>query len=346
MTSKTGLLILNVGTPEAPTVPAVKRYLKEFLSDPRIISLPKSLRLLFVHGFILPFRTRNSTHAYQAIWNSETGSPLMSHSVNFQKALQSVLGENYQVVLGMRYGKPSIQEAIEQFKQQGVHQIILAPLYPQYASASTGSALESVFDHLKSWIVMPSVQILEPFYDSSYYIQANANLIVPYLDQPWDSLLLSFHGLPFSQVKATETHTPLSCEKDLPCPKIEAHNQHCYRAQCYRTAHLLGQALQIREDQYQVCFQSRVGMNRWIGPDLESVLKRLIGEDKKNLLVACPSFVADCLETLEEIGIRAKQTWQKLGGASFTLIPCLNDDPNWVTGFSKILQTNNLAPAP
>lgn len=339
---KTGVLLINVGTPNKPDTASVRKYLAEFLMDKRVVSIPTLLRFLLVYGLILPFRSSKSAHAYQSVWDKNKGSPLLSISQAFAEKLQKHLGEKYVVVLGMRYGNPSIASALQQLLSQEIDNVIVAPLYPQYASATTSSAIEAVFDALKKQSIFPSLKTIDAFYHRQEYIQAKANIMRPFLEQKWDSILFSYHGLPFAQIKKSEKSTPLNCDKNLACPTINMVNRNCYRAQCYQTTELLAKALGLASSDYGVSFQSRVGKNRWIGPDTESALKALIQQGKKNVLVVCPSFVADCLETLEEISLRAKELWLSLGGESLTMIPCLNDSPEWIESFANIISFDSM----
>ena len=332
-----GVLLINVGTPAEPNTKAVRHYLAEFLTDKRVVSLPKFFRFLLVYGLILPFRSKKSAHAYQTVWDPEKGSPLLSISESFRQKLQIELGENFIVALGMRYGQPSIANAIDVLLAEQVDHILVAPLYPQYASATTSSALEQVYEVVSQKNIFPAITTLAPFYNHPTYVAAKAAIIKPYLEQKWDCILFSYHGLPFAQIRQAEAVSYKACDNDLPCPAINQDNRHCYRAQCYRTTELIAASLGLNAEDYMVSFQSRVGMNRWIGPDTESALKVLLGKDKKNILVVCPSFVADCLETLEEINLRAKEDWIKLGGEFLSCIPCLNDSPVWVEGFAEMI---------
>lgn len=334
---KTGVLLINVGTPDAPEKAAVRRYLAEFLTDKRVVSLPTFFRYLLVYGLILPFRTKKSTEAYKEVWDKSKGSPLLYLSESFADKLRQHLGSRYEVALGMRYGNPSITSALDTLMANNIDELIIAPLYPQYASATNSSALEKVFDYFKKQQIIPKLRTLDAFYHESAFIQNKANLIKPYLSQKWDAFLFSYHGLPFDQIKKAEKKPDTNCFKDLPCPAINHVNQNCYRAQCYQTTTLLAKTLSLEPESYMVSFQSRVGMNRWIGPDTETAMKILMGKGRKNLLVACPSFVTDCLETLEEIKLRAQEMWHDLGGESLTLVPCLNDSPDWVAGFAELI---------
>lgn len=336
--SKTGVLIVNVGTPEHPKKSAVRKYLGQFLTDKRVVALPAFLRYLLVYGIIVPFRTAKSTEAYQLVWDQVKGSPLLSISQSFTDQLQQVLGSSYSVKLAMRYGKPAIESVLQQMQQEHIDHIIVAPMYPQYASATNSSVLEKVFHTIKQNEIIPTVTTLAPFYNEPVFIQAAANRIAPLLHDEWDAVLFSYHGLPFEQVKRSEVKPDRNCYQDLPCPAIQTNNRHCYRAQCYETTRLLAKALQLSDSDYMVSFQSRVGFNRWIGPDTETAMKILIGKGKKRLVVACPSFVSDCLETLEEIKCRAQETWLAMGGESLVLAPCVNDAPDWVAGFADLIR--------
>ena len=317
---KKGLLLINLGTPQRPDLFAVAQFLREFLADKRVIDLPAVLRYILLYGIILPFRTRQSTHAYQAIWREE-GSPLLFHSQALLHQVQARLGESYQVALGMRYGKPSIAEALEQL--QACEHLTILPLYPQYSSAATGSSIEKVLETLAPQAVFPSLHIIRDFYQDAGFIQAQADEIKPYIENH-DYILFSYHGLPESHLKKAGCKT--ICKH--PCPKLA--NPSCYRAQCFQTTSLIADALHLSTNQYSSAFQSRLGKTPWIQPYTDDSLKTLAAHGIKRLAIVCPSFVADCLETLEEIGIRAKEQWLSLGGEQCSLIPCLNTSDRWV----------------
>lgn len=323
-----GLLLINLGTPEAPDTASVRSYLCEFLSDSRVIDLPAPLRYLILYLFILPFRPRQSAHAYQAIW-TKAGSPLLVNSEQLIKKLQQKLGEHYRVALSMRYGKPSLSEGLKQLED--CEQLTILPLYPQYSSAASGSSIEKALTLLAKKNVQPTLTIIRDFYQHPGFIKPQAALIRPYL-QDHDFLLLSFHGLPERHLKAAGC--TLACQAS--CPPTDQSNEACYRAQCFATSRQLAQHLDLREEQYAIAFQSRLGKTPWIKPYTDEILPELAARGIKRLAVACPAFVADCLETLEEIGIRAKQQWQELGGEELTLVPCVNDDDSWVHGLIDI----------
>lgn len=325
-----GLLIINLGTPNHANSKAVREYLSEFLTDKRVIDLPAFLRYLLVYCFILPFRTRQSTHAYQSIW-SEQGSPLLRHSQHLVKQLQAILDTEFKISLGMRYGKPSIKTALDELKECDF--ITVLPLYPQYSSAATGSSIEEVMRLISLQEVIPSLHIIRDFYQHPSYIKAQAALIKSHLGEN-QHLLLSYHGIPERQIN--KSGCKIVCKET--CPPI-SDTKGCYKAQCHETSLLLATELQLSNNQYSTAFQSRLGKTPWIKPYTDEVLIDLAAKGIKNLAISCPSFVADCLETLEEIGIRAKEQWLGLGGKQFTLIPCMNDSAEWVQAISNIVTT-------
>lgn len=319
---KHGVLLINLGTPGGADVTSVRLYLREFLTDKRVIDLPAPIRYLLVYAFILPFRPQKSAHAYKAIW-TKAGSPLLSHSLDLVDQLQQQMGQNYKIALGMRYGKPSIREAIDSLME--CNSLTVLPLYPQYSSAATGSSIEEVMRILASKEVIPSLRIIRDFYANPVYIKAQAQIIKAHLEDQ-NHLLFSYHGIPERQIIKCGCHSVCSGI----CPEISDNNQGCYKAQCHQTSQLLAMELKLDPNQYTSAFQSRLGKTPWIKPYTDEVLADLAEKGIKNLTIACPSFVTDCLETLEEIGIRAKQQWLTLGGEQFTLIPCMNSDPVWV----------------
>ncbi|MBS0621892.1 MAG: ferrochelatase [Verrucomicrobia bacterium] len=306
----TGVLLVNLGTPDAPTVPAVKRYLKEFLTDKRVIDLPYVSRHLLVRGLIVPRRAKESTKAYAHIWTDE-GSPLLVHSKKIQVLLQKELGGEFVVALGMRYQNPSLHSALEQLK--GLSKIVIIPLFPQYASATTGSVHEKVFDLLSSWQTIPELRFVNSYPTDPLMIAAFAQRAQTFDLNSYDKIVMSFHGLPEQYLKNAH---PL-CLSTGCCQ----HRLGCYRAQCFQTAHALAKALKLNQEQYCVAFQSRLGKSPWIQPYTSDVLKKF-----KNSIVFCPSFIADCLETLYEIKIEYGQT----------LVPSLNDHPLWIQALAQM----------
>lgn len=326
---KKGLLLINLGTPNQPTLGAVRTYLREFLMDKRVIDLPYPFRFVLVQGLIIPFRARRTTSLYQRIW-TEAGSPLLVNSRSLQDALQKRLGDTVQVVLGMRYGQPSIQQALAQL--QDCQSITVLPLYPQYASAVTHSSLDEVLRCLASTKIFPSLSIIRDFYQHPAFIEAYAQLIQPYLVDH-EHVLFSYHGIPERHLEK------LGCKPvcQVNCPPISATNASCYRAQCQQTTKAIVKNLHLAPTQYSMSFQSRLGKTPWIKPYTDAALEPLIQQGVRRLAVVCPSFTADCLETLEEIGIRAEEQWRALGGTQLSLVPSLNSSDKWVEAISHLI---------
>ncbi len=331
--SKTGVLLINLGTPDNSDWISVYRYLTEFLNDPRVIDLATLPRLLLTNLFIVPFRCQKTTRAYQKITTSD-GPPLRANSQKLRNALAAELGADYQIEIAMRYGSPTIQSALK--KLQHCNQLIAIPLFPHYSSAATGSAIAKLLDELSHQWNLPEIKIYRDFYDNPGFIQAYATIIKKTIaDKKPDLLLLSYHGLPERHIDKSGCQA--KCDRLHACPAITADNLYCYRAQCYATSHLLAAALELDTTQYQVAFQSRLGRTPWIKPYTDVVLTQLRQQGVKHIAVVCPSFVADCLETLEEINIRAREQWLACGGSEFTFIPCLNDHPLWVNALAKLI---------
>lgn len=326
---KNGLLLINLGTPDSADRRAVRRYLAEFLADPRVIDLPAWIRYPLLYGAILPFRPKQSAKAYQAIWTDE-GSPLLVYGRSLQAGLQRQLGADWQVALGMRYGSPSIKTAIEELKH--CEQLTILPLFPQYSSAASGSAIELTLKLLAQQNVIPSITLIRDFYQDSAFINALAALIKPRLDDH-DYLLLSYHGVPERHIIRSGCNSVCTNA----CPPLTMSTQGCYRGQCYGTSRALAQALNLEDDRYSTAFQSRLGRTPWIQPYTDEVLVTLAQRGIKRLAIACPSFVADCLETLEEIGLRAQEQWLALGGEKLTLIPAVNDNALWIEGLCELI---------
>lgn len=327
---KHGLLLINLGTPDDHSVTAVRRYLREFLSDRRVIDLPWPLRYLLLYGIILPFRAPKSAHAYQAIFGP-LGSPLLYHSQQLVDTLQDRLGEQCKVILGMRYGKPTLQNALLQLRE--CESITVLPLYPQYSSAATGSSIERILQLIAKQQIIPSIKIIRDFHSHPSYIDAKAMLIKPYVNDH-DYILFSYHGIPERHL--LKGGCQRVCVSD--CPSTQSIDKGCYRAQCLETTSLLAKRLGLDSQHYGSSFQSRLGKTPWVKPYTEETLTALIAKGIKRVAVVCPSFVADCLETLEEIGIRAKNTWLQMGGEELTLIPCLNNTKPWIEAIMAITE--------
>jgi ferrochelatase len=337
----TGLLLINLGTPDAPTTPAVRRYLREFLGDPRVLDMNPVGRKLLLEAVILPFRPRKSAHAYQQIWDPEHGSPLLMHGRDLAREVGDRLGRGWAVELGMRYGRPSIAGAVDRLLAADVDRIVTLPLFPQYASSSTGSALEELYRTCATRNNVPPLAVVPPFFDDAGFVDAFVEVAAPRLAElEPEHVLLSFHGLPERHVRATDPTgghclPPGQAAYGACCERIVAANRHCYRAQCVATARALAGRLGLAADRTTVCSQSRLGRVPWIRPYTDVVLDELLARGVKKLAVLCPAFVADCLETLEEIGLRARAT-AAAAGAELTLIPSLNTTPRWVEAVCEL----------
>lgn len=314
--TKTGVLLLNLGTPEAPTPQAVRPYLGEFLSDQRVVELPRLLWQCLLRGIILPIRGRKSAHAYQSIWHS-SGSPLLLGTEAITEALAKLLPADIMIAYAMTYGKPSVRQVITQMKHQGVSRLLVLPLYPQYAAASSGAALDQVWRVLLQQRAQMAVRSITDFADHSDYIQALAAHIRRHWQEQGrgDGLLISFHGIP-------QTHQ---------------HQGDPYVQQCESTARLLAQALNLQPEQYRMAYQSRFGRAKWVGPSTQDLLQQLPQQGWRKLDIICPGFVTDCLETLEEIGLRGRQDFLAHGGEQLNYIPCLNDDHEWLLALKKLI---------
>jgi len=317
--AKTAVLLVNLGTPDAPTPQAVRRYLKQFLSDPRVIEIPQALWLPILHGFVLNTRPRKSARKYASIWSSE-GSPLKVHTGKQARLLRGYFGSRVRMPLSvdfaMRYGEPSIQGTLARLKSEGCERVLVLPLYPQYAASTTASALDEVGGFLRRVRNVPEVRLVKHFHDHPSYIAALANLVREHWRQSGrpDMLLMSFHGLPRYTLARGDP----------------------YHFECQKTARLLAGDLELAESHWQIAFQSRFGRAEWIAPYTASTLADYGRQGVRRVDVICPGFVADCLETLEEIGIEGRKIFLGAGGREFHLLPCLNERADWVSALADI----------
>jgi ferrochelatase len=326
-----GLLLVNLGTPDSTSVPDVRRYLDEFLSDPRVLDMSAIGRWLLLNLIILRTRPAKSAEAYEKIWTPE-GSPLLVYSEQLAAGVQAILGDEVQVELAMRYQNPSLQRALDRFDQAGIDDVLVFPLFPQYASATNGSVVERVFDLVGTRWNTPELHVMPAFYDDPRFIEAFRAVARPVLDDfgP-DRVLMSFHGLPERHVIKSDATGGKHCLASPSCCDAITHaNRFCYRAQCYGTARALAGALELPPEQYVVSFQSRLGRTPWIQPYTDALLTSLPAQGVRRLAVLCPAFVADCLETLEEIGIRAREDFVAAGGEDLILVPSLNASEPWI----------------
>jgi ferrochelatase len=332
--AKTGIILCNIGTPRSYQVKDVKEYLLTFLMDKDIINIPFLIRWLLVHGIIVPRRAPFSAGNYKKIWMTE-GSPLWVYSRNFANKLQTELGSDYSIKLGMRYSEPSIENALKELESEKVESILLIPMFPQYAEATTGSILKEFNRAAKKLETQTPVKIFPTFFSNDYYTETTATITKETLaDQSVDHYLFSFHGLPESHVrKNANCLVSPDC-----CLAVNACEKPCYKAQCHSSAAKIAKQLNLSQDQWSVSFQSRLGRGEWLKPSTDSILESLAKSGKKNIAVLCPSFVADCIETLEEIAIGGQETFSHAGGETLRMIPCLNEDPRWVKNFAVAVQ--------
>lgn len=322
------VLLVNLGSPDHPDTASVRRYLNQFLMDPYVIQLPWLLRRLIVSLLVLPTRPKASAHAYQAIW-SEAGSPLIVLSEKLQQAVQQQV--DMPVELAMRYGNPSIESALLKLSRlTDIKEVVLVPLYPHFADSTVTTCIEMAKQIIARHQLDLELIIKPPFYQDEQYIDALVEQARPYLIQDYDHLLFSYHGLPESHVLQRDPQGQHCLQQPDCCAKPHAVHTTCYRHQVMATTAAFARQAQLPADTYSVAFQSRLGRAKWLGPNTEDRLVELAKNGTKNVLVICPAFVTDCLETLEEIAIRAEETFLEAGGSSLTLIPCLNDSPQWV----------------
>jgi ferrochelatase len=334
---KKGVLLVNLGTPDSPEVSDVRTYLDEFLMDERVIDINAFKRTLLVKGIIVPFRSPKTSKLYKEIWD-ENGSPLLYFSKIQVAMVQEKLGDEYHVELAMRYQNPSIASALDKLKAAMVESIQVIPLFPQYASASTGSVIQKVMELVGKWQTIPPISFINSFHDNELMIDTFAQNAEKYQPESYDQILFSFHGLPERQLKKCD-HSGQHClKKNDCCATLTDVNKFCYSAQCHDTARLIAKRLNIPAEKYSVCFQSRLGKEPWVQPYTSEVLKELAEKGKKRLLVFCPAFVADCLETLYEVSVEYHEEFRALGGEEVQLVASLNDDPKFIEALVAMLK--------
>lgn len=327
-------MLVNLGTPDSPAVSDVRKYLKEFLLDPRVIDIPAIPRNLLVRGIIAPFRAPKSAKTYKAIW-TENGSPLMYYSRRMASLLQEKLGEDYMVRLAMRYQSPSIASVLKEMEDLNLKKIRVIPLFPQYASATTGSVHQRVMEVIGSWQTIPEIEFVNSYADHPGMINTFVANASGFELSSYDHVLFSFHGLPVRQLIKADKNSHCQ-QKAGCCEQLTVSNAGCYGAQCHQTAHKIAAQLGISREQYTVCFQSRLGKTPWIQPYASETLEKLAHEGKKRVLVFSPAFVADCLETIFEIGVEYQEEFETAGGEKVQLVASLNDHPMWIDALAAL----------
>ncbi len=337
--NKRGIILMNLGSPDSTEVKDVQKYLNEFLMDGKVIDIPYLIRVFLVRGIIVPFRAPKSAEAYRTIW-TDKGSPLIENTKQLQKTLQEKLDEP--VLIAMRYGNPSPKAAYDELLKlnPNVEEVILFPLYPHYAMSSYETAVDYMKDEHQKYGYKFKLSTIKPYYNNFHYINALAENMKPFLQEDYDQILFSYHGIPGRHVKKSDT-TQSHCLKVNDCCNVDstAHTT-CYRHQVFTTTKLVTEQLSIPKEKYSISFQSRLGKG-WLEPFTDVRLKELPKEGVKKLLIICPAFVSDCLETLEEIAERGKEIFINAGGESFKMIPCLNTHPMWVETIATYINEYN-----
>jgi ferrochelatase len=343
---ETGVLLVNLGTPDAPRAPEVRTYLREFLSDPRVLDIGGLARTALLELVILPRRPAASAEAYAKVWTDE-GSPLLVFSQALATGVQEQLGPSFVVKLAMRYGSPSIGSGLAALRDSGCDRLVVFPLYPHYASSSTGSTLEAIYRACATDWNTPFLSVVPPFYDHPRFIDSFVAVARPVLDElAPDHVLFSYHGLPERQIRKSDPTGAHCFASASCCDAMVAANRNCYRAQCYATTRALASALALAPERHSTSFQSRLGRTPWIKPYTDQVLPELAKSGVRRLAVLCPAFVADCLETLEEIGLRARADFLAAGGEDLRLVPSLNATPGWIDAVTAFVRERAPAQSP
>jgi ferrochelatase len=331
---KKGVLLVNLGSPDSPAVGDVRRYLREFLMDGRVLDAPWPVRFCIVHFAILPSRPRESAEAYHKIWTAD-GSPLVVTS----RKVHGLLKSNVQVPveLAMRYQNPSIPSAIARLAEQGIDELLLIPLFPHFAMSSFETAVERVKEVARRAAPAMRITVQPPFFDQPDYIRALVESASDYLRKDFDLLLFSFHGIPERHLRKSDPTQAHCLQVPNCCERESSAHATCYRAQCFKTVEAFVQRAGLPRQKYAVSFQSRLGKEPWLKPYTDLELERLPATGVKKVLVICPAFVSDCLETIEEIGMRGRETFLAAGGSELTLIPCLNEHPLWIETLKNMI---------
>ena len=321
---------MNLGTPDSPSVKDVRKYLKEFLNDPRVIDLPWLKRKLLVNLIIVPLRAPKSAKEYEKLWKQGNGaSPLLTYGLSIEKKLKELIGDKAGVHFGMRYQNPSMEKVLAEMRLENYERIVLFPLYPHYASASTGSTIEKALDIMSKWWAIPEIEIIGQFYNDPGFISSIVSNTKDFDLDNYDHILFSYHGLPERQLDKVYVNGKECADHDCESGVSDG-NELCYKATCYETTKLIAEKLKLDPSKYSTAFQSRLGKDPWIQPFSDVVIEELAKSGKKKLLVFSPAFVADCLETTIEIGEQFLELFKEHGGDQLDLVPSLNDNDDWV----------------
>jgi len=335
---KTGVLLINLGTPDDPSTGSVRTYLSEFLNDPRVIDINAVGRAVLVNGIIVPFRAPKSAKIYKELWEIWEGeSPLLTFGKKLQKELQSKYGADSDVTIefAMRYKNPSLDLVLGEMETKGYDRIVIFPLFPHYASSSSGSAIEKAMNIIRKWWVIPEIRIINQFFNHPSYIQAFVERGQEYKLEDYDHVLFSYHGLPERQIE--KVHPSMKCS-ECNCPeKFNDEQPLCYRNECYETTRLIAEGLGLKKEQYTVAFQSRLGKTPWLTPYSDKVVEELAKAGKTKVLAFSPAFVSDCLETTVEIGEEYQEIMEEHGGEKIQLVKSLNDSETWINAAKEII---------
>lgn len=343
--NKTTVVIINLGTPDSPSVKEVRKYLFEFLNDPRVIDIPAIARFLLVNLIIVPFRAPKSARIYKELWinnglpNGVGGSPILYYGKSIQEKLQQALGDKFDVQLAMRYRNPSMDDVFENLYKKNLEKIVIIPLFPQYASATTGSVIDKAMRIMSKWWVIPEIKFISQYYDNEGFINTIVERAKKHNVDEYDHVLFSYHGLPVRQVDKVYKDGTI-CEEHNCETEINETNRFCYKATCYATTRLITQKLNLSPQKYTVCFQSRLDKN-WLEPFADKVIVEQAKKGAKKLLVFSPAFVADCLETLIEIGVEYQKLFEEHGGEKVHLVESLNDHPMWIETLKNMVLKNS-----
>jgi ferrochelatase len=335
----TGVLLVNLGTPDSPSVPDVRKYLFQFLNDPRVIDINPLARLLLVNLIIVPFRAPKSAKIYKELWE-EKGSPLLYNGVALTELVQNSLGPEYKVVLGMRYQSPSLEGAVKSLLNKDLKKIIVLPLFPQYASASTGSVHQEMMRLIHKEEIIPQVNFISNYFDHPLFIKSFSELAKKHLEKDtYDQVLFTYHGLPERQIKKGDCTGTCLVQENC-CETMHESKRFCYRAQCFETTRLIVKELGLKEGTYMTSFQSRLGRDPWIKPYSDYVIADLPKHGKKKVLALVPSFVSDCLETTIEVGEEYRELFMKNGGEKWQMVESLNLSTIWVETIKDLILNN------